>query len=548
MDPYQRTPINQVPPFDGHNLVTTDAALCTALGAFAGESAPALINSLVDLGETAASSEARQHWHRANTNTPVFRATDRYGQRVDEVDFDPSWHWLMERGIGYGLGGTPWFESDPHAHLRRAAGFIAWGQVEQGHMCPITMTYASIAALKNDEDLYDNWAPGLASTHYDFGLRPRPAKSGLLAGMGMTEKQGGSDLRTNSSLAHDTGDGRTFELSGHKWFTSAPMNDVFLVLAQTASGMTCFVVPRVLDDGTPNPFTIVRLKDKLGNRSNASSEIEFHDTIGFRLGEEGRGIRTIIDMVSATRQDCILGSSAIMRKALNEATWHAAHRSAFGDKLINQPAMMNVLADLAIESEAATLVGLRLAATADRPSDENEQALRRIGLALEKFWVCKRTPMMTAEALECLGGNGYIEESGMPLLYRESPVNSVWEGSGNVNALDVVRAISRSPETLAAWISEVGSVRGEDARLDAAAESVLTELADMSNAEAKARRITARMAAVLQGVQLLKHSSPAVADAFCASRLGRDWDGTFGSLPPTTDFSSIVERATPVTF
>ena len=547
MDVYGHFPENQVPPFDGFNLVSSDASLRSALAAFAGEHASVITDSLDELGTVAGSAEARTHWHRANENPPRFRATDRYGNRIDEVEFDPSWHWLMEHGIGFGLGGTPWFSDDPHAHLRRAAGFYVWGQVEQGHMCPITMTYAAVAALKSDPALFDTWAPGLGSTSYDFGLRAPSEKQGLLAGMGMTEKQGGSDLRTNTTSARDTGDGTRYLLNGHKWFTSAPMNDVFLVLANTDAGSTCFVVPRVLPDGSRNPFTIVRLKDKLGNRSNASSELEFHDTLGYRLGADGRGIRTIIDMVSATRLDCILGSAAIMRKALNEALWHSRHREAFGSTLADKPAMQNVLADLAIEAEAASLVGLRLAATADRPDDEHEQALRRIGLAMEKYWVCKRTPMMTAEALECLGGNGYIEESGMPLLYRESPVNSVWEGSGNVNALDVLRAIERSPESLAAWINEVGSVRGEDRRLDAAAESVLTELADMRNAESKARRITSRMAAVLQGVQLVKHSDPLVADAFCASRLGGDWDGTFGTLPANIDFRAIIERATPVT-
>lgn len=547
MDVYGRSPENQAPPFEGHNVVTSDQALTDALTAFAGENSTGIIDSLRELGDIAGSPEAREHWHRANEHPPVFTSTDRYGNRIDEVEFDPSWHWLMKHGVGFGLTGTPWFSDDPHAHLRRAAGFFSWGQVEQGHMCPITMTNAAVPALMADQDLYQEWAPGLASTSYDFGLRVPSQKQGLLAGMGMTEKQGGSDLRTNTSTARDSGNGTTYFISGHKWFTSAPMNDVFLLLARTDAGITCFVVPRVLPDGSRNSFLISRLKDKLGNRSNASSELEFHDTIGYRLGEEGRGIRTIIEMVSATRLDCILGSAAIMRKAFNEALWHTKHRSAFGAVLAEKPAMQNVLADLAIESEAATLVAMRLATTTDKPNDEHEQALRRIGLAMEKYWVCKRTPMMTAEALECLGGNGYIEESGMPLLYRESPVNSVWEGSGNVNALDVLRAIDRNPETLAAWINEVGSVSGEDARLDAAAKSVMNEMSDMSNAEAKARRITSRMAAVLQGVQLIKYSDPAMADAFCASRLAGDWDGTFGTLPAGTDFRALINRATPIT-
>lgn len=547
MDPLQRTPINQAPALVDHNVVTGDQALVDTVSGLLGEDSSSLLESLDDLGQLAGTAEARHHWMRANENPPRLRTIDRIGNRIDEVEFDPSWHWLMEHSIGFGLGATPWFSDDPNAHLRRAVGFIAWGQVEQGHMCPTTMTNAAVPALAADPELYQIWAPGLASTTYDFGLRAPQEKAGLLAGMGMTEKQGGSDLRTNSTIAHSPqGDG-TYLLTGHKWFTSAPMNDVFLVLAGTQGGMTCFVVPRVLPDGSRNPFELVRLKDKLGNRSNASSELEFKDTIGYRLGEEGRGIRTIIEMVAATRLDCILGSTAIMRKALSEAIWHTAHRSAFGSKLIDKPAMTNVLADLALETEAATALGLRLAATTDRAHDPAEQALRRIGLPVAKYWICKRAPMMTAEALECLGGNGYIEESGMPLLYRESPVNSVWEGSGNVNALDVLRALRTSPESLDAWMTEVGSVRGEDSRLDGSIDTLLTELADLEQAEARARRITSKMATILQAVQLIKYSTPAVADAFCASRLGGDWDGTFGTLAPSASLRSIVDRATPVT-
>lgn len=412
-------------------------------------------------------------------------------------------------------------------------------------MCPITMTYAVVPALRVDDALAKQWTTGLASTTYDFGLRPPESKAGLLAGMGMTEKQGGSDLRTNTTVAVPTGTHGEYRLTGHKWFTSAPMNDVFLVLAQAPDGMSCFVVPRVLPDGTRNAINLIRLKDKLGNRSNASSELEFHDAYGIRLGDEGRGIRTIIDMVSATRMDCILGSAGIMRKAVAEAAWHASQRSAFGAKLADQPAMINVLADLAVESEAATTIGMRLACALDRPHDAHEQALRRIGLALEKFWVCKRTPFMVGEALECLGGNGYIEESGMPLLFRESPLNSIWEGSGNVNALDVIRAVTREPDSLEAWIAEVGAVRGEHAGLDSAVDNVLTELANLDQVEARARRIAAQMATCLQGSALLKFGNPDVADAFCASRLGGDWSGVFGTLPPGLNLAAIVERTTP---
>jgi len=545
MDPLQRAPHNQATPLVGYNVATADQALLDAVNAFGGAHAADVVDAITPMGSLAGSAEAREHWHLANENEPVLRTTDRFGNRVDEVDFHPSWHWLMTQGVGFGLTAEPWTSQSPVAHLQRAAGFFTWGQTEQGHMCPITMTYAVIPALRVDDAIAKQWTTGLASRTYDFGLRSPDDKAGLLAGMGMTEKQGGSDLRTNETRARPTETHGEYLLTGHKWFTSAPMNDVFLVLAQAPEGVTCFVVPRVRADGTRNSLSIVRLKDKLGNRSNASSELEFTDTWAVRLGDEGRGIRTIIEMVSATRQDCILGSAGIMRKAVAEAAWHTSRRAAFGSTLADQPAMANVLADLAVESEAATMVSLRLASAVDKAGDPHEQALRRIGLALEKFWVCKRTPFMVAEALECLGGNGYVEESGMPLLFRESPLNSIWEGSGNVNALDVLRALAREPESLDAWITEVGSVRGENRHLDATVDEVLTELADLSDVEVRARRIAGRMAAALQGAILLQHGDHAVADAFCASRLGGDWGGTFGTLPRGVDLAGIVSRTTP---
>lgn len=545
MDPLQRAPRNQATPLVGYNVATADHALLDAVAAFGGDHSGDVVEAITPMGSLAGSAEAREHWHLANENEPVLRTTDRFGHRVDEVDFHPSWHWLMTQGVGFGLTAEPWTSPNPIAHLQRAAGFFTWGQTEQGHMCPITMTYAVVPALRVDDAIAEQWTTGLASRTYDFGLRSPDTKAGLLAGMAMTEKQGGSDLRDNATQARPTETHGEYLLTGHKWFTSAPMNDLFLVLAQAPEGITCFVVPRVRPDGTRNALSIVRLKDKLGNRSNASSELEFTDTWAVRLGDEGRGIRTIIEMVSATRQDCILGSAGIMRKAVAEASWHTSQRAAFGAALADQPAMINVLADLAIESEAATTIALRLASTVDRPNEPHEQALRRIGLALEKFWVCKRTPFMVAEALECLGGNGYVEESGMPLLFRESPLNSIWEGSGNVNALDVVRALTREPESLDAWITEVGSVRGENRHLDGVVDEVLTELADLSEVEVRARRIAGRVAAALQGAVLLRHGHPSVADAFCASRLGGDWGGTFGTLPRGLDLAGIAERTTP---
>jgi putative acyl-CoA dehydrogenase len=408
------------------------------------------------------------------------------------------------------------------------------------------MTYAAVPALRVDDALAKEWTPRLASTSYDFGLRPVADKAGALAGMGMTEKQGGSDVRANVTTATPTAVDGEYTLDGHKWFTSAPMNDVFLVLAQAPGGLTCFLLPRVLPDGSRNRLDVVRLKDKLGNRSNASSELELRGTWAQRLGDEGRGVRTIIEMVAATRLDCVLGSASLMRRALAEASWHVAHRSAFGGLLSDKPLMQNVVADLAVESEAATALGLRLAAAVDAAHDPHEAALRRIALPLAKFWVCKRTPMMVAEALECLGGNGYVEESGLPLLYRESPLNSVWEGSGNVNALDVLRALSREPEALNAWLVEVGRASGEDPRLDRAIEGVLESLADTSALEVGARRLAGQMAACLQGALLVRFAPAAVADAFCATRLGTEYGGTLGTLPRGVDLAAVVTRTTPV--
>jgi putative acyl-CoA dehydrogenase len=535
-DPFAVT--NQAPPLRGVNFFTRDTALRDALRPYADLADDP---GLHRIGELAGSEEALSHALPANQNPPVLRTHDRYGHRIDEVEFHPSWHWLMEQAVGFGLQAAPWTTqpSDrPSPHLTRAAGFYLWSQVEPGHGCPISMTYASVPALKADERLAKEWVPQLASTEYDVRRLPASEKSGVLAGMGMTEKQGGSDVRANLTTATPVGD--VYQLNGHKWFCSAPQVDVFLVLAQAPDGLSCFVVPRVLADGNRNPFALQRLKDKLGNRSNASSEVEFHGTIGYRLGDEGAGVRTIIEMVAATRLDCVLGSAALQRRALVEASWHTQHRAAFGGLLADKPAMQNVLSDLALESEAATALAMRLAAAVDS-ADPKEAAFRRIALPLAKFWVCKRTPFMVAEALECLGGNGYVEESGLPLLYRESPLNSIWEGSGNVNALDVLRALRR-PESLEAWLLEIGSVQGADTRLDAAVNDVLQALADIENAEAGARRLAARMALCLQASLLIRHSTPEVADAFVASRLANDWGGVFGTLPRTTPFESIVAR------
>jgi putative acyl-CoA dehydrogenase len=549
MQPQIRVATNQAPLLVGHNVVTSDRALVEAVARHASAE---VVDDLVDVGAEAGTAEAREHGMLANEHHPVLEPYDRYGNRIDEVEFHPSWHWLMQRAVGHGLAAAPWEQQEagaPHAHVRRAAGFMAWSHTEPGHGCPISMTYAAVPALRADDALAKEWTPLLASRVYDPGVRLATTKRGALAGMGMTEKQGGSDVRANVTEARPTAVDGEYTLHGHKWFTSAPMNDVFLVLAQAPGGVTCFVVPRVLADGTRNRIDVVRLKDKLGNRSNASSELELDGTVGLRLGDEGRGVRTIIEMVAATRLDCVLGSTSLMRRAVNEATWHTAHRSAFGSLLADKPLMQNVLADLAVEAEAATALAIRLAAAVDAPGDPHEAALRRIGLPLAKFWVCKRTPALVAEALECLGGNGYVEESGLPLLYREAPLNSVWEGSGNVNALDVLRALGREPEVLDAWITEVGRARGGDARLDRAIEETLgligSLLGDPGQLEVNARRLAMRMAVVLQGSLLVRHAPTEVADVFCASRLGTTYDGVFGTLDGG-DLRAIVERAMPV--
>ena len=547
MSSRSRVATNQPPPLIGHNVVTGDAALVEAVTRHA---SVGVVDDLVALGEQAGTAEAREHGRLANRHEPELAPYDRYGNRVDEVVFHPSWHWLMERAVGHGLQAAPWVQQadgSTTAHVRRAAGFMAWSHADPAHGCPISMTYAAIPALRTDERLAKEWTPALAATSYDPGIRPVAQKQGALAGMGMTEKQGGSDVRANLTEARPTGVEGEYTLHGHKWFTSAPMNDVFLMLAQAPEGLTCFVVPRALPDGTRNPLDVVRLKDKLGNRANASAELELDGTLGQRLGDEGRGVRTIIEMVAATRLDCVLGSTALMRHTLNEAAWHAAHRSAFGGLLADKPLMQNVIADLQVETEAATALAIRLAAAVDAAGDPHEAALRRIALPLAKFWVCKRTPGFVAEALECLGGNGYVEDSGLPLRYREAPLNSVWEGSGNVNALDVLRALGREPEVLSAWITEVGHARGGDARLDRAIDDTLALLGDTGSLEVGARRLAGRMAACLQGALLVRFAPAEVADAFCGSRLGTSYDGTYGALTsPAADLRAIMGRATPV--
>ncbi|CAL9592945.1 acyl-CoA dehydrogenase family protein [Streptomyces sp. enrichment culture] len=536
------TVTNQPPPLTGYDVFGADRALVEAVERHLD---PAVLDDglseLSGLGRTAGSPQVQEWGVLANEHPPRLRTHDRYGNRIDEVEFHPAWHRLLGKGVSAGLT-SAW--TRPGGHVRRAAAFLVWTQVEAGNGCPLSMTNAAVPALRADPALAAEWEPRLASAIYDRDLRPARLKAGALFGMGMTEKQGGSDVRANTTAARPLAEDGTYELTGHKWFCSAPMSDGFLVLAQAPDGLTCFLVPRVLEDGTRNTFLIQRLKDKLGNRSNASAEVEFDGTWARRVGEEGRGVRTVIDMVAATRLDCALGSAGLMRQAVAQAVHHCSYREAFGGKLVDKPLMRNVLADLALESEAATTLALRLAAAYDDGS-EQERALLRIAVPAAKYWVTKRCAPLVVEAAECLGGNGYVEESGLPRLVRESPLNSIWEGSGNVQALDVLRALQREPQALNAYLQEVGKARGEDHRLDAAIKGLLTELADLEGIEARARRLTERLASVLQGALLVRYAPPAVADAFCASRLGGDGGAAFGTLPHTLDLAALVERARP---
>ncbi|GAY12631.1 acyl-CoA dehydrogenase [Pseudonocardia sp. N23] len=528
---------NQPPPLAGFDPLACDPAL---VGAVEREGAAGALPTLRLLGEKVASAEFREHARLANENSPVLRTHDRYGRRIDEVEFHPSWHALMELSVGWGLHAAPW-QAPPGtgAHVARAAGFYLVSQLEQGHCCPISMTYASVPALRHDAALSASFEPGLTARIYQPGLARPGSKTGLLAGMSMTEKQGGSDVRTGTTVAAPSVDG-TYRLTGHKWFTSAPMNDLFLTLAQAPGGLTCFVLPRVLPDGSRNAIRLQRLKDKLGNRSNASAELEYDDALGWRLGEEGRGVATIIEMVSMTRLDCVLGSAGTIRAALSEAAHHVAHRTAFGERLAAQPLMQSVIADLALESEAATALALRLAGAVDR----GETELLRLALPASKYLVCKRAPTVVAEALECLGGNGYVEESGLPRLYREAPLNSIWEGSGNVTALDVLRAVTREPDSVQAVLAEIDAATGLDPWFDRAAKELRTEL--KAREQRTARRLAELVALCLQGSLLLRHAPEEVATAFVASRFLPDgpWR-TAGTLPASAHTEALLERVSP---
>ncbi|MER5738071.1 acyl-CoA dehydrogenase family protein [Streptomyces sp. NPDC002262] len=544
MEARSHTVTNQAPPLVGYDVFTCDRALSEAVARhLPAELLDGVREELRRLGRAAGSEQVREWGELANAFPPRLRTHDRYGRRIDEVDFHPSWHRLLGKAVAAGLTDA-W--GRPGGHVRRAAGFLVATQAEAGHGCPVSMTHAAVPALRAEPELAAVWEPLAASRVYERGLRPAAGKAGVLLGMGLTEKQGGSDLRAVATSARPLAEDGAYLLTGHKWFCSAPMSDAFLVLARAPGGPTCFLVPRVLDDGSRNAFALQRLKDKLGNRSNASAEVEFDGTTwARRVGEEGRGLRTVMGMVAATRLDCVLGSAALMRQAVAQAVHHASYRAAFGGLLADKPLMRNVLADLAVESEAATVLGMRLAAAYDSGT-ERDLALLRIAVPAAKYWVTKRCVPVVAEALECLGGNGYVEESGLPRLLRESPLNSVWEGAGNVQALDVLRALRTEPAALDAYLREVGEARGADPRLDRAIRGLLAELADLDGVEARARRLAERLALVLQGALLVRWAPPEVADAFCAGRLGGEAGAAFGTLPHTLDLRAVVERARPV--
>jgi len=539
---------NQAPPLEDYNPFDADRPLQEALRREGAEWAE---HRTRELGAICGSAQTIRWGFEANERKPELKTHDRYGNRVDEVEFDTSWHELMRIGVSNGLHAMPWREPGPGAHVARAAMFMLLMQAESGVGCPISMTYSAIPALRKQPELAAEWEERFLSLDYDGRSLPAERKSGALCGMAMTEKQGGSDVRANTTTAtplNGGGPGAEYEIVGHKWFCSAPMCDAFLVLAQTKSGISCFLMPRWTPDGERNAFQIQRLKDKLGNRSNASSEVEFRGAWARMVGDEGRGVPTIIEMVNHTRLDCVIGAATGYRAGVVQALNHAAHRSAFGAELIEQPLMQNVLADLCVESEAATVAAMRLARSYDEVAAADGEAteFRRLANPVLKYWLCKRAPSHAVECLECLGGNGYVEESGLPRLYREAPLASIWEGSGNVQCLDVLRAMVKNPASVDAFFAEVLEAAGAEPKLDTYVSSLRKEIpGDIETIQHRARRIVEKMAIALQASLLVRYGDPAVSDAFCASRLSGDWGNAFGTLPAGTGFGSIIERHRP---
>lgn len=537
---------NQPAPLADYNLLAGNRPLRDALKF----NAPALDTAeLSQLGAALGGSAMQTHARLANVHGPVLHSHDRFGRRVDQVEFHPSYHALMKLATGAGLHGTPWSDEEASPHVRRAAGFMLFTELEPSILCPISMSYAATPALRGNTAIYADWGPKLASRAYDPELKPWQAKAGLTMGMGMTEKQGGSDVRANTTRAEPAGRdgwGERYAITGHKWFFSAPMCDAFLVLAQTKSGLSCFFLPRVLPEGGLNAIRIQRLKDKLGNKANASSEVEFEGAQAWLVGEEGRGIPQILEMGTMTRLDCALGTSGLMRQALALALNHTSQRKAFGKLLVEQPLMRNVLADLALESEAATALALRLARAFDRPGDAHEAAMARLLTPVAKFWICKRGSHFAQEAMECLGGNGYVEEGGegiMARVYREMPLNSIWEGAGNIMALDLLRAL-RKADAVAALAQELSVAKGAHPALDKLAAALPTRVEEMAT-EVEARRLAQDVALAVQAALLLQTAPAAVFSAFCDSRLAGNWGQSFGTLGAGTDFDAIIARAMP---
>lgn len=538
------TVFNQASPLQNYNPFTLDAPLTEGMQRAGADWAMAETSAF---GEVTGREDVIKLGFLANKHKPELRAFDRFGLRIDEVEFHPAYHELMRLGVEAQVHSLPWNHDREGAHAARAARHYLLTQVEAGVGCPLTMTFAAVPALRLQPEIAQEWLPRVTSTQYDPRMRPAPEKAGCLMGMAMTEKQGGSDVRANTTRAvpvNGGGPGGEYLLTGHKWFCSAPMCDAFLTLAQTEIGLTCFLVPRWLPDGTRNRFAIQRLKDKLGNLSNASSEIEYQETWGWMVGEEGRGVPTIIEMVNHTRLDCVIGSSSLMRQALVQAIHHCSQRAAFGKSLIEQPLMRNVLADLALESEAATTLMMRLAkGYGDMDASSQEAAFIRIATAISKYWICKRGPHMVYEALECHGGAGYVEEGIMPRLYREIPLASIWEGSGNVMCLDVLRALAREPETGPALLAELGKVKGNNRHYDALLGKTVDALTQTEDIQYRARKLVEQCALLLQASELLQHAPEYMSEAFCATRLGGEHGHEYGTLPAGTAIQPILERA-----
>ena len=505
--------------------------------------------SLVKFGALAGSADYMELGVLANKHLPELETHDRFGNRIDLVKFHPAYHALMKQAIEMGCAGRPWTEPGPGANVARAAHSYLQAQVEAGHGCPVTMTYACIPALRATPSLAAQWEPKITARVYDPRNVPHTHKQGLTIGMAMTEKQGGSDVRSNSTRAYPLGaggPGDAYELVGHKYFVSAPMCDAFLMLAQAPGGLSCFIVPRWRPDGTKNPLQVLRLKRKMGNASNASSETELRGALGWMVGEEGRGVRTIIDMVALTRFDCMIGSSAGQRQAVSQALHHCSVRSAFGKVLNRQPLMQNVLADLVLENEGALALSMRVARALDNRADTHEDALVRIGTPVGKYWICKRTPQHAYETMECLGGSGVMEDSPFPRLFRESPVNAIWEGSGNVQALDMLRAMARQPATVESLFAEMKKAHGGNRLLDAHLASLQKEFTDLAGIEYRARHVADALALGLQAALLVQHAPAFIADAFCDSRLGSTPHHNYGTLPRGVDCAAIIQRATPL--